>query len=213
MKKSFLKGFSPFFDMAEKKKLSGYQAFVKGQLNAGRTFKQAVKLWKKAKAEKKRKAAHRRAGAKKGRKVAKKIKRKALRKAKTRRVVRARPRALKAKRVKRKKIVRRKPVRKRGVRKPSVRTITRTRIVRQKPKTITKVVEKPIIVEKPSSIDMEKMDELMNVVKSNGFTDQETALRLVEFYFRDVALHSHKRHIDLDAMISAYKYALGKLKE
>ncbi|MBS3062468.1 MAG: hypothetical protein J4203_01220 [Candidatus Diapherotrites archaeon] len=43
-------------------------------------------------------------------------------------------------------------------------------------------------------------------------SDEETAFKLVHLYFEEVARQGFKRTLDLDSIINAYLYALGRLR-
>ncbi len=186
-------------------KMSTYQAFIKSQVKLGKTFKQAVKLWKKAKWEQKMKKSGNLGKARaRGKKLAKLAKRKRNKKAA---IARARGRNLKKmRRQKTRVIVRKKIVVRRVKSKP--RVIVRK--IRAKPRrTISRSVTR-IVREAPSVSNMQLTELIEKMPK--GASVEETAIKIVDLYFREIARHGIKREMDLDAVINAYKYALSKLK-
>ena len=54
--------------------------------------------------------------------------------------------------------------------------------------------------------------ETVRVLPVKVMSDEEMAYKLVQLYFEEVARQGFKRTLDLDSIINAYLYALGRLK-
>ena len=217
---------------SKKKQLSEYNLFIRRQLKSGKTFKQAVAIWKlqkqlekgtlrkrrapkpqiiivKAKPKARKKPAKKKIKRKKPVKKRKPVKRKIKRKVK--RKIKRKPRKKPVKRkIKRK--IRRKP-RKKPVIKPVVKTRTIT-------KTHRVIVEKPVFPVAEFSAMFERVAEKMKpqhtIIKSEdslAMSDEEVAYRIVGLYFQDIARVVVKRRLSLDEIINAYLYALGRARK
>jgi len=68
---------------------------------------------------------------------------------------------------------------------------------------VEKPAPKPLVVPQPQPAV---------AVQSNGPTDEMQAFELVKLYLGDVAQHGLKRQLDLDQVINAYFYALGRIR-
>src|SRR3989344_9112999 len=54
--------------------------------------------------------------------------------------------------------------------------------------------------------------ETVRVLPVKVMSDEEMAYKLVQLYFEEVARQGFKRTLDLDSIINAYLYALGRLR-
>ncbi|MFH1256931.1 MAG: hypothetical protein V1494_06605 [Candidatus Diapherotrites archaeon] len=195
----------------KKKQLSEYNLFMRRQLQAGKTFKQAVKLWKMQQRFMKSGGKLRR------RVVVKKV---------IRRIVR--PKIVKKIVVKRKK----KNPKKRKIKKPTKRKRVKKRTSRRRKRAIKKAVRRIVRKAAAPAVDFSSLRSMIqNTIKSEisstqvsvpvsfdapidfpGHSDEESALKLTRLYFRDIARLGFKRNLELDAIINAYLYALSRLK-
>jgi len=206
-----------------KKTLSEYNLFIRRQLKAGRTFAQAVRLWKRSQAA--TKTLKKKSVSKPVRKKPKPAKKKAKIKVKGKST---KKKAAKKKTVKRKP----KPVKKKLKRKIRVtKRFTSVRTIR------------PIVLEK-DVLSRDKIEELASRIaekqsfalralvgaQQRSFTqststkissegavdeelsDEELALRLTNLYFKEIAQLGFKRGLELDAVINAYLYSLARVK-
>lgn len=185
----------------KKKQLSEYNLFIRRHLKAGKTFKQAVALWKKSRRFEKRALAKKKKPAK--RKVKRRVKRKPARKPKRKRKTRRKAVKKPKPKLKRKK-VRKKP-------KIKTRTITRTKRI---------VVEKPVFPTEEFGAMFERVAEKIKpepaVIRgedSLSLSDEEVAYRIVNLYFQDIARLGVKRGLSLDEIINAYLYALERARK
>ncbi len=179
--------------VVRKKGMGTYQYFMRQQLRDGKTFEQAARAWKKFKLYVKRG------------------------KIPTRTVtVMSKPTIV-------------------------TRTRFKTRPVVKPPKVITRTKIKRVLVPQPapsSGMFKDLMNELRDVkrqmatekpapkpvagpgppqpqlaaaVQPSGITEEAQAFELVKLYLGDVAQHGLKRQLDLDQVINAYFYALGRI--
>ena len=207
-----------------KKTLSEYNLFIRRQLKAGRTFAQAVRLWKRSQAA--TKTLKKKSGAKPAKKKPVPAKKKA------KKPVKKKPKPVKKKPIKRKQKPARKKLKKKIRRKIRVtKKFTSVRTVR------------PIVLEK-DVLSRDKIEELASRIaekqsfalralvggQQRSFTqststkissegaideelsDEELALRLTNLYFKEIAQLGFKRSLELDAVINAYFYSLARVK-
>jgi histone H1/5 len=223
-----------------KKQLSEYNLFVGRQLKAGRTFAQAVRLWKRSQAATKTlkkkhvvKPALKKAVARKPVVSLKKAKRKPSKKKPIKKVVKkklvkkkAKARNVKIKKVKRtiirKKIVRRKPsISRRVVSVKTVRPIVLEKDVFSQEKLealATKIAEKQasalrsIVGGSQKSFTRSTSTKVSTNADDEELSDEELALSLTSLYFKEIAQLGFKRGLELDAVINAYLYSLSRIK-
>ncbi|MBI4043400.1 MAG: hypothetical protein HY393_01170 [Candidatus Diapherotrites archaeon] len=184
-----------------KRELNLYNVFMRNQLRQGKTFSQSVKLWKRS-----RKVLLNPARYKAVTPAALARRRKPVVKVKVRRIVKKVP-------------VIRTRVRTRIVEKkvPVVRT---KRVIQRVPVVRTKVVQAPR--QSPTELAQaiaKALDHSKSLsatgpmhVSTVQVSEEELALKIVHLFFEEVARTGFKRTLTLDAMINAYFYTLGRLK-
>jgi hypothetical protein len=181
---------------ASKKQLSEYNLFMRRQLNDGKTFAQAVRLWKAYKSGKPL------------------VKTKVVKKTIVRNIkVPSKPRIK----------YRTRTVTKTVVKRAKPKVITKTVVKRAKPKVITRTrtIMKKIpaqAIERPvQKISESRILELIEKTRIKGadgmhLSDEELSVKLVSLYFEEIARMGFKRQLELDDVINAYYHALSKLK-
>lgn len=175
--------------IVRKKGLGTYQYFMRQQLREGKTFEQAARAWKKFKAY-----------VKKGRLPTK--------------IVRAKPQV---------RVVTRTRVKTVRVPVPSTEAGMFKNLLHELREVKKRVQEKPVPAEAAAeaaaeALRAEARPEPVPVELSApapetaGVSEEEQAFGLVKLYLADVARHGFKRGLDLDQVINAYLYALGRVK-
>ena len=215
----------------KKKQLSEYNLFIKRQLIQGRTFLQAVRLWKRQ--QKATKSLRRKTVKKVSNPVKKKTVKKVLRPAKkkiVKKVVKIKRKAKKLV-VKKKKIagpsLKKKPKAMPRVSsvKKVIRTIRRHSLGAVVPNEQLKSLAEQItgLEKKLGSSQMHVSQnttspfflDMLGSVSSEGahdVSDEEIALKLASLYFREVARLGFKRSLELDSVINSYFYALARIR-
>jgi len=219
--------------------LSEYQRFMRMQIRAGKTFRQAAALWMR----------HKKESAKKNRKRSsynvfvsmqlkqgkttkqairawnilknppKKKRRPKKKKPVKKRVAHRKP--VKRKRpVKRRKPVRKRPVKGRAVRKKVIRR--KRRVVTRRPVVVSKEVfpEEKVArivesaMERVQGGKIERVEETVSTksVSSAMPCDEELALKMIDVYFGEVARYGFKRKLALDEVVNAYFYCLMRVQ-
>ncbi|MFA4855646.1 MAG: hypothetical protein WC634_03615 [archaeon] len=215
--------------------LSEYQRFMRVQIRAGRTFRQAAALWMRRKKESAKKNRKRSSynvfvsmQLKQGKTMKqairawnilknppKKKRRPKKKKPVKKRVAHRMP--VKRKRpVKRKKPVKRKrPVKRRVVRRKR-RVVTRRPVVVSKEvfpeEKVARIVES--VMERVQSGKIERVEETVSTksVSSALPCDEELALKMIDVYFGEVARYGLKRKLALDEVVNAYFYCLMRVQ-
>lgn len=174
-----------------KRELSMYNLFVRKQIKSGKSFEDAVKLWKSS-----RNAIEHPVLSKP------KSKSRTRSRAKTKIVVRKVPHV----------VVRKVPVYQSGLLNQGVSSETK--------ESLNKVMrELNALKTEVSSMDKE-VHPMPKVVKhipslssslSSDLSDEEVAVRLTRLYFEEIARLGFKRRLDFDAIINAYYYCLQRL--
>ncbi len=205
---------------ATKKHLSEYNLFIRKQLKQGRTFAQAVRLWKR---QQKVIKTLRKKPRKKPAKKKPKPKRKPAKKKPKKKIVKAKAKIKKKRPVKKKvkkKAVKKKPkkaAKKKPKKKPVKKRAVRRKIIRRVEPVI---VEKPILqearleslVSRIRQGEDEKVEKIIARLKARELPDEEIAFRLARLYFEQVARTGFKRSLGLDELINAYLYSLARVK-
>ncbi|MBI4044832.1 MAG: hypothetical protein HY392_03930 [Candidatus Diapherotrites archaeon] len=204
---------------AKKKQLSEYNLFVKRQLQQGRTFLQAVRLWKRQ--QKATKSLRK----KTIKKIAKPIKKKTVKK-----VAKLRKKAKKT--VVKKKTIARPRLKKKSKALPRVSSVKKVIHTLRKrsaglvfsSEQMKSLSEKIVGLEKKlGSAQMHVSQnttspfflDLLGSVSSEGtheVSDEEIALKLAGLYFKEVARLGFKRSLELDSVINAYFYSLARIR-
>jgi hypothetical protein len=175
-----------------KKQLSEYNLFMKRQLIAGKTFKQAVRLW---------------TSYKKGKPIIKKVKYKP--KTIVRTIIKKVPV------IKTKTIVKKVPVVK-------TRTIIKKIPVKIEEKDMEEIGSEPKTekIEQKNEAENNEKEKLESMISKKmmeenwmNLSDEEVAIRLVTVYFQEVHRLGLKRRMELEDVINAYYETLKKIKE
>jgi len=195
----------------KKKQLSRYNLFIRDQLKKGRTFVQAVRLWKRA--EKATRVLRKKPSTK-----SKTVKPKSVPKKKSA----GHKTAKKAKSSKAKTKPARKKITKKVIRKVKVPTV----ITKFKPRIIEKdVLSKEKIDQIVSRLDEKQKSMIDSIMLQMKYpkqamvsesavvpSDEEIAIKLTRLYFREIAQLGFKRGLELDAIINAYLYSLARVQ-
>lgn len=181
----------------KKKQLSEYNLFVKRQLKQGRTFLQAVRLWKRQ--QKATKSLRK--------KTTKPLKKKVVKVKKKAKVVKKKTVKPKASSVKR--VIR-------TIRRHTAGAVVPNEQLKSLAEKISGLEKKlgSASVHVPQNTSPFFLD-ILGSQSSDGaheVSDEEIALKLAGLYFKEVARLGFKRSLELDSVINAYFYSLARIK-
>ena len=205
-----------------KKILSEYNLFIRRQLKAGRTFAQAVRLWKRSQAA--TKTLKKKPVSKPVRKKPKSAKKKAKRKVKgnvvKKKAVKRKPKPVKKKL--KKKIRKKVRVTKKFTSVRTMRPIALEKDVLSRDEIdmlASRIAEKQSIALRSIMGERQRsfIQSASTKISTEGVideevSDEELALRLTNLYFKEIAQLGFKRGLELDAVINAYFYSLARIK-
>lgn len=218
-------------DLLKKRKkragLSDYNRFMRQQIRAGKTFRQAARLWSQRKRQLAKKTRRRSAynifismQLKQGKTMKQAIaawnrlknparkrrpaKRKAKKPVKGKRPAKRKPvRKKKRKPVKKRRVVRkRKIVKTRVVKRRVFRAKRKKPVVRRRLVRTTTTTSRPVVFG----------ERILQPVEEREISNEESALNLLDVYFGEVARRGIKRRLSLDEVIDSYFYALLRLE-
>jgi len=196
-----------------KKILSEYNLFIRRQLKAGRTFAQAVRLWKRSQAATKTLK-------KKPVSAKKKAKRKVKGNVVKKKAVKRKPKPVKKKL--KKKIRKKVRVTKKFTSVRTMRPIALEKDVLSRDEIdmlASRIAEKQSIALRSIMGERQRsfIQSASTKISTEGVideevSDEELALRLTNLYFKEIAQLGFKRGLELDAVINAYFYSLARIK-